>query len=427
MKKKIIIVALIVALIGAAAGFFLVKRGGGAGSDFPKPVEEYTAGIETVPSITASIEEGKEELLLSISASEKTEEDIKAEEEEKEIAEKEKEEAEKKKQEKEEKEKESEEESEEDTEEAKKREKEEKKKEKEAKKREKEEKKAQKKREKEEKKRNKEKEEERDADKEKEEATDTADVSQGTDAEPSEAWNKYYYQSSPRTIRVLEAYGAYLEEEGFQQVKLEGEEKPEGKEAEDNTFHVKYQRKCEEEGYLFSVELEYPLANDPAIQMYAVKAIREKAPAAQGKDGEAMTRERALAYLEGLDSTSLGLTKPLSAYYVVMDMGRSYIEGKDCYGINVYDKGASKESYFVQKYYLSVGDEELYSCDIDGVIRRLQPAKGTALAPSAEAAVSEQTTAGETPTATNYAEQDANAGGVTHQWNFGPPETEEEE
>lgn len=386
MKKKIIIVALIVALIGAVAGFFFTRRGGGKGPDFPKPVEEYTAGEEAVPSITSSVEEGKDELLLSVSTNEQTEEDSEVGNEKKQKEEKPKDNGEVNK-------------------------KEEKRKEKE-----------QKKKEKEEKKRNKD--QQKDGKKAEEEKTDISGTEGTSQTENLEPWNKYYYQSNAYTVDVLEAYAAYLEGEGFEQVQEKEQQSSEKQQAEESvnkTFHAKYQRKSEEEGYLFSVELEYPLANDPAIQMYAVKAMKEKAPAAQGADGEGITRDRAMNYLESLDSTSLGLTKPLSDYYVVMDMGRSYVEGKDCYGINVYDKGAEKESYFVQKYYLSIGDQELYSCDIDGVIRRLQPAKG--LAPSG---VSVPGTAGN-GTATNSQVQDVNTGDIAHDWNFGPPEEKKKE
>lgn len=402
MKKKIIIIALIVAVIGAAAGFFLTKRGGGGG-DFPKPVEEYTAGVESVASITSSIEEGKKELLLSVSTNEEPEqetEEVAAEEEEKEK----------------EPEKEVEEDEEIDKKEAKRREKE-------AKKKAKEEKKAQKKREKEEKKRNKETEEAAE-----QEQKDAAVEAEAAKTEVEEPWNKYYYQSGVHTVKVLEAYAAYLEEEGFEQVQGKEQETVQNKQPEDGvktSFYAKYQRKCEEEGYLFSIELEYPIANDPSIQMYAVKATREKAPAEDSTNGEGMTRDRALSYLASLDSTSLGLTKPLSEYYVIMDMGRSYVEGKDCYGINVYDKGAEKESYFVQKYYISIGDQEIYSCDVDGVIRRLQPAQGTSFASTAPTEGTTQTAGNGTPASSDV--MDTNTGGVAHDWNFGPPEEKEEE
>lgn len=411
-KKKMIIIALLVAVLGAAAGFFFVKRGDGGG-DFPKPVEEYTAGTETVASITASIGEGKDEILLSVSSSEPTEEEKKAAEEEKQLSAEEKAQQEQMEQEaakQEEEQRQKEEEKDLTKDEIKELEKKRKKEEKEQKKREKAEKKAQKKREKEEKKRQK--------------ATgETGAKSEKNATEPTtenlETWNKYYYKSNPHTMRVLKAYASYLEEQGFERVQGEQEaaqpkeqSKTASEEAQPNTFYGKYQKQSEDPGYLFSIELQYPLANDPAIQMYVVKAMKEKAPAEEdAMQGQGMTRDRALSYLESLDSTTLGLEKPLTDYYVVMDMGRSYVEGKDCYGINVYERGNEKESYFVHKYYMSISDQELYSCDAEGIIRRLYPAGAT---------VPTEQTQGTSPTATQA--DTTNMGGTAHDWNFGPPD-----
>lgn len=108
---------------------------------------------------------------------------------------------------------------------------------------------------------------------------------------------------------------------------------------------------------LLVLEIEYPLNDDPETGMFAIKLRLEPK---QEKLQEGVTRDQAMQYFKGLDHELLGLEKPVSEYYLVMDMGRTYIDKNDCYGINVYNKGEGEGSYFVKKFYLSLEHKKLY-------------------------------------------------------------------
>ena len=127
-----------------------------------------------------------------------------------------------------------------------------------------------------------------------------------------------------------------------------------------------------------------------------------------------MTRQSAMDYMESIDYKALGLDQPLSNYYVVLDMGRSYIDGKDCYGINVYTKGISGESYFVKKYYLALEDKNIYVYDNDGVIEKLDQESGYFKGIDSSM------------TMNGVKENDASLekGKPYHDWNFGPLDSE---
>lgn len=217
-------------------------------------------------------------------------------------------------------------------------------------------------------------------------------------------WSYYYYQITEDSQADLERYAGYLEDQGFKKAPVEGEnaeedaaeeeeEKPEWQ-TEANGI---YQKDASTENHVFSIEIEYPLANDPKTGLYSIKAKVEEAEII-----EPMTRESAADYFQSLDYISLGLAMPFNQYYITMDMGRTFVDGKDCYGINIYGKGDSSQSYFVKKFYMSLLDKSLYEYE-NGNVTEIEAVPASSARRSGGSGGS-----------------GGSSGSGVHEWNFGP-------
>lgn len=168
-------------------------------------------------------------------------------------------------------------------------------------------------------------------------------------------WTNYYYQIGEDTLADLTAYADFLKEEGFRMVDGGGD-------TEETAAFGTYQRVAEtDDDYTFSIILEYPLAGDMATGQYAIKARWEEKEEMIVENVPTMSRDEAIAFFSEQDHTKLGLEYPMDAYNMTVDMGRMYIDGKDCYGINIYSKGNGPDGgNFVKKFYLSLADKKIY-------------------------------------------------------------------
>ena len=267
-KKKIILIVLLVAIIAAALAYFFVIKGKGPGkAKLPDPVEAYTLQEESVASITTAIEEGKNEVLISVSTTNQPEDE------------------EKDKKDKEDKE-----------------------------------------------------------DKKDEEKADNAAQ------ENKEQWSYYYYRIGDDSEDAIKQYEKFLSEEGFKQVTDDKDFKQPV-----SQYAQAYQKEGAQSGQLFVVEMEYPMEGNADTGLYSIKVrLEEKAKL------QPVTREDTLAYFMGLDYKVLGLEKPIAEYSIIMDMGRTIVDGMECYGICLYEKGGEEQSYFVKKFYLSLAEKKLF-------------------------------------------------------------------
>nr|WP_294680617.1 hypothetical protein [uncultured Anaerotignum sp.] len=267
-KKKIILVVVLVAVVAAALVYFFVLRGKGAGkAKLPAPVEAYTLQEESVDSITTAVEEGKNEVLISVSTTNPPEDEKK----------------------------------------------------------------------------------DKDKDKDKEDEEETAETPQATD-ENQENWSYYYYRIGTDSEEAIKQYKKFLTEDGFAKVTKDADFKqPVSQYAE------AYQKDGQQSGRLFVVELEYPLEGNADTGLYSIKVRLEEKPKLKP-----VTREDTLDYFMGLDYKVLGLEKPIGDYSIVMDMGRTIVDGTECYGICLYEKGGEEQSYFVKKFYLSLAEKKLF-------------------------------------------------------------------
>lgn len=168
-------------------------------------------------------------------------------------------------------------------------------------------------------------------------------------------WSYYYYQIGENTLENLTAYTDFLTEAGF---KMEGG----GGDTEETAALGLYTKAAETKPeYIFSIELEYPLAGDMATGQYAVKARMKEKEKLIEENVPTMSRDEAMEFFAEQDHTKLGLERPLSEYNMTVDMGRTYIDGKDCYGINIYSKGNGPDGgNFVKKFFLSLSDKKIY-------------------------------------------------------------------
>lgn len=168
-------------------------------------------------------------------------------------------------------------------------------------------------------------------------------------------WTYYYYQIGEDTLADLTAYTEFLTGEGF---KMTGG----GGATEETAALGTYQKDAEtKKDFTFSITLEYPLAGDMATGQYAVKARMKEKEKLIEENVPTMSRDDAMAFFVEQDYTKLGLEAPVSEYIMTVDMGRTYIDGKDCYGINLYRKGNGPDGgNFVKKFYLSLSDKKIY-------------------------------------------------------------------
>ena len=236
-------------------------------------------------------------------------------------------------------------------------------------------------------------------------------------------WTYYYYKIGETTVADLNACTEFLNEEGFELVSGGGTD-------EETSALGIYQKEAEtEEDHIFSIEMEYPLAGDAATGQYVIKARLEKKPEVIVENVQTMSRDDALRYMAGLDYTKLGLEYPLSEYNMTLDMGRTYIDGKDCYGINIYTKGNQENGgNFVKKFYLSLADKKIYEY-LDNDIFDLQSVSSTypqfeqnSTIPAGQGDTAEQGgTAGQDMTGQGGTGGAPSGAGV-HDWEFGPME-----
>lgn len=168
-------------------------------------------------------------------------------------------------------------------------------------------------------------------------------------------WTNYYYQITEDTVADLAAYTEFLTGEGF---KMTGGG---GSTEETAAFGVYEKSAATREKYIFSIELEYPLAGDIATGQFAIKARMAEKEELIEENVPTMSRDEAMEFFAQQDYTKLGLEYPVSEYNMTVDMGRTYIDGKDCYGINIYSRGNGPDGgNFVKKFYLSLSDKKIY-------------------------------------------------------------------
>lgn len=370
-KKKLLLLVPVLAGVGAGVYFFVLNGGGlpflGGGKD--KPIDVYAVEDEMVASVTAALEECGEQTLMSITTNVAPPDAEPAEGEEG----AEGEEEEKKDEEKEE----------------------------------------------------ENKDEEKDDKKKDKDAPNRGEAQYIDEGEGGDGtrWTYYYYKIGETTVADLNAYTEFLNEEGFELVSGGGTD-------EETSALGIYQKEAEtEEDHIFSIEMEYPLAGDAATGQYVIKARLEKKPEVIVENVQTMSRDDALRYMAGLDYTKLGLEYPLSEYNMTLDMGRTYIDGKDCYGINIYTKGNQENGgNFVKKFYLSLADKKIYEY-LDNDIFDLQSVSSTY--PQFEQNSTIPAGQGGTTGQGDTAEQDmtgqggtggAPSGAGVHDWEFGPME-----
>ncbi|MFW5670287.1 MAG: hypothetical protein ACOCM4_13815, partial [Acetivibrio ethanolgignens] len=231
-------------------------------------------------------------------------------------------------------------------------------------------------------------------DKEDSEKEEDSDRAMQEDEETGGDWSYYYYRIGPDSEDTIEKYKEFLLEEGFEPVTNDKDfKKPVSQYAE------AYQRDGAQKGRLFVIELEYPMAGDSATGIYSIKVRLEEKLQLKVQPA---TRDETLKYFKGLDEKLLGLKKPMEEYAIMMDMGRTFVDGRECYGISLYEKGENKESYFVKKFYLSLAEKKLYEY-LGGDIIGMQ--QNSSVSGSGESSASAS----------------GSSGGV-HDWNIGPTE-----
>lgn len=211
---------------------------------------------------------------------------------------------------------------------------------------------------------------------------------------PEGEYGYYYYRVGADTEANLAKYREFLLDSGFNLLEGANAAKP---------YVAKYQKEAVTPKKLFNLEIEYPLGGDAMTGMYAIKVSMEDKPDPVEK--EAVGRAETLEYFSTLSQEKLGLPKPVSEYYVVMDMGRTFVDGYDCHGISLYEKGNGAGNYFIKKFYLSLEDKKLFEYMGDSIYTmEYDPQTGQATSRIGD----------------DFNRQSVNNGGTVHDWNIGP-------
>ena len=212
---------------------------------------------------------------------------------------------------------------------------------------------------------------------------------------PEGEYGYYYYRVGAGTEGTLAEYREFLLDDGFKLLEN----------ANAKPYVTKYQKEGVTPKKYFNLEIEYPLGGDEMTGMYAIRVSMEDKPDPVEK--EAVGRAETLEYFNTLSQEKLGLPKPVSEYYVVMDMGRTFVDGHDCHGISLYEKGNGAGNYFIKKFYLSLEDKKLFEYMGDSIYTmEYNPQTG-------------QTS---TTISDDFNRQTVNSGGTVHDWNIGPVE-----
>lgn len=176
---------------------------------------------------------------------------------------------------------------------------------------------------------------------------------------------EYLYEADDQTETDLETYCTYLTDElGFAKMDVSDSSTTEGTtdatgttEATEGTTVEQYGIASKEEGMVFTIEIAQQQ------DQYAITVSKE-----EGKDPNAeplteFNRNDALAYFESNIEKYVDLPKPISEYEMIFDVGQSYINGEDCYGITVYDKNSVDTNQYVEKYYIALATQNIYVYD----------------------------------------------------------------
>ncbi len=157
---------------------------------------------------------------------------------------------------------------------------------------------------------------------------------------------EYVYESEEDFQTAIDDYKKYLlEEKEF--MELESDESE-----ENSVFAIK----SSEPDKIFKLSIAQKESD------YSITVSREDGELPQKVDAEELvfTRDDARNYLKNFINNSKELPLAFDSYTNIFDVGRSFINGEECYGMNIYQKGQSNCNEFVGKYYISLMDKNIY-------------------------------------------------------------------
>ncbi len=167
---------------------------------------------------------------------------------------------------------------------------------------------------------------------------------------------EYVYEADDQTEADLEEYTAYLvEERDFTKLEANMENQP-----EEVLSYEAYAIAAAQKGYVFEVEI---ISQEDQFSI-AVSTHEGKDPKAKEEEKQReFTRNDAKTHFENFLTEHGNLPKPLESYSLIFDVGQTTINGEICYGITVYEAGVDNCNTFVEKYYMSLKDRNIYLYD----------------------------------------------------------------
>lgn len=162
---------------------------------------------------------------------------------------------------------------------------------------------------------------------------------------------EYVYNGEEDFQSVIDEYTKYLlEEKGF--VKLESEDSKESDESSVSSYGMQ----SSEADKVFGITI----AKDEKNYYITVFRYEGELPKEKEEEKKEFTRDDARSYLKNFIDETNELPLSFDSYTNIFDVGRSIINGEECYGMNIYQKGQSKCNEFVKKYYISLKEKNIY-------------------------------------------------------------------
>ena len=188
---------------------------------------------------------------------------------------------------------------------------------------------------------------------------------------------EYVYQLEENSDEVVSQYITYLEtEEGFMELTPQVDDRIAAENTQqEEREHAAFVRQSADtqsgEERMFQLDMN---RNDEEKE-YSVTISRPEGQLPQQEEEEdpSVTRGEALNVVINVINENGLLPRPMEEYTQVFDVGRSIINGMECYGINVYETGPSGYNVFVAKYFISVDLGHIYSYASEtGTYERIQ-------------------------------------------------------
>lgn len=91
---------------------------------------------------------------------------------------------------------------------------------------------------------------------------------------------------------------------------------------------------------------------------------KPKEPEPKKKESSTLNRETAVEFLEEFEPSKLGIPSKASNYMVIINPGQANINGKACYGINLYEENSYGSNNIMGTYYVALDKSAVFKYNV---------------------------------------------------------------